>query len=259
MSTDICSIIIPCTRKEYIDECINSVLEQELINLELEILIINDKPDDEELKIYLDKFLINENIQVINNEENIGLSATRNKGLNLSKGNYIYFLDDDDYLSNAYALESMYSLLFENNTSLVLSENYNKGEDIPSIKFDEYYRQLKRDNSIRPVSCKLFKKSYLIENNLFFIENSYAEEDYLIYSILLLNPEISIFNKEVYFYRNTPGSITKSREYMQNLKMISRKIAREFYDSDYDFRLKQLVYLNLTSHSLEKRSNIGFF
>lgn len=258
---DLCSVIVPCTRKDYIDECIQSILDQQLVNLDLEIIIVNDNPDDSELKNYLDKFLENEKIRIINNDINIGLSCTRNRGIEESKGDYLYFLDDDDFLCNNNALQEMYELIKQNGTPLVISSNCKIDKDnINKIKLREYYIALKHDNSLRPVSSKLFLKKYLLDNNLLFKEGIIGEEDYQLYSILILDPEISVYNNIVYNYRNTPNSLSKSTNYVFSLEEVNWEIAKKIHNCDhFDFEFKNLVYLNISSHSKKIKSYFGFF
>ena len=89
------SIIIPCYNVEkYIDECINSVLEQDVNSYE--ILLINDGSTDNTLNI-LESYRKNSKIKVIN-QQNGGLSKARNIGLLNAKGEYILFLDSDDFI-----------------------------------------------------------------------------------------------------------------------------------------------------------------
>ena len=91
------SIIIPVYNVEkYIDECILSAINQTLDDME--IIVIDDKSTDSSLDIlnkYKEKY---DFVKIISNEKNIGISAIRNIGIQNAKGEYIYFLDIDDYL-----------------------------------------------------------------------------------------------------------------------------------------------------------------
>ena len=88
------SIIIPVyNSSEYLKECINSVINQTYKNLE--IIIVNDKSTDNSLSI-INSFS-DKRIKVINLKENSGVSVARNKGVEVSTGDYICFIDSDDY------------------------------------------------------------------------------------------------------------------------------------------------------------------
>lgn len=91
------SIIIPIfNTEEYLKECLDSILNQSLKNLE--IICINDKTLDNSMKILKEYSNIDDRIKIIENEKNLGVSLSRNKGIDFSKGEYIIFLDSDDKL-----------------------------------------------------------------------------------------------------------------------------------------------------------------
>ena len=93
------SIIIPAYNTErYIKRCLNSTIKQTLDNSQYEIIVINDSSKDKTLgviKKFLNKF---NNFLIINNNKTQGPGISRNKGLRLSRGKYIFFLDSDDYI-----------------------------------------------------------------------------------------------------------------------------------------------------------------
>ena len=90
------SVIIPIYNvEEYLEECIDSILNQSLDNVE--ILCINDGSTDNSLSILNKYSERNSNIKIIN-QENTGAGTARNRALKFAEGEYIYFLDGDDYL-----------------------------------------------------------------------------------------------------------------------------------------------------------------
>ena len=100
------SVIIPVYNVEqYLKECLDSVINQTL--KDIEIICINDGSTDGSLKI-LEKYESLDDRIVVFSQENSGLSATRNKGMQLSSGEYVYFMDSDDYLE-LNALEELYN------------------------------------------------------------------------------------------------------------------------------------------------------
>lgn len=95
------SIIIPYYNcEEFIEECLNSVVSQTYRNIE--IIIINDGSDEKNTRSleFFIKELNDERIRYVKNEERKGVAFSRNKGLKLAIGTYIYFLDSDDFLAN---------------------------------------------------------------------------------------------------------------------------------------------------------------
>ena len=93
---DLVSVIIPYFQKRrYIDFAIKSVLEQSYLNYE--IIIIYDDVDKADLNYLNQKYSHIDKIKILENEKNLGAGASRNKGIEYSKGEYIAFLDADDY------------------------------------------------------------------------------------------------------------------------------------------------------------------
>lgn len=100
------SIIIPIYNTEaYLKATVDSLLRQTLY--EIEILLINDGSTDRSLRIMQD-LAASDNRIILFSQENKGLSVTRNQGLAMAKGEYIYFMDSDDLLE-ATTLEECYS------------------------------------------------------------------------------------------------------------------------------------------------------
>lgn len=100
------SVVIPVYNSEkYMEKCLESILNQTL--KEIEIIVINDGSKDNSLK-KIEKYEKDNRIKIIS-RENKGLTKTRNEGINISTGEYIYHLDSDDYLEKNDTLEILYS------------------------------------------------------------------------------------------------------------------------------------------------------
>lgn len=117
MSGKTVSIIIPVYNCEkYIKKCLESVLGQTYRNIE--IIVIDDGSTDQSFDIINRTVQGKEKVKVIH-QENQGLSATRNKGLEIATGYYIAFLDGDDYLGESY-IEDLITAAEDNNSDLVI-------------------------------------------------------------------------------------------------------------------------------------------
>ena len=93
------SIILPTYNMEkYLERCLDSVINQDIKKTDYEIIIINDESTDNSLQIAQKYALKHRNI-IIHSKKNGGLGAARNTGLEIAKGEYIYFLDTDDYIT----------------------------------------------------------------------------------------------------------------------------------------------------------------
>lgn len=103
---DLISVVVAVYNAENtIKKCVDSLLSQTYDNTE--IILVNDCSGDGSLKICREYEATNKNITVIDSKSNEGVSATRNKGIDISKGKYICFVDSDDYVEDNY-LERLY-------------------------------------------------------------------------------------------------------------------------------------------------------
>lgn len=192
--------------EEYIERAIDSVLNQNFDDFE--IIVVEDKSVDstlEKILKYKDK------INIIKNEKNMGLGAVRNIGIENSNGEYIIHLDGDDALFNNDTLSDIDKLIGE------------KKPDIVFLGFKEIgafnrVRVSNEENSTREarllcdtmfsVPSKCWKKDFLKENNIKFIEDVYYED--MIYSIeaVTLAKETMYGEFPIFiYYRNRTGSI----------------------------------------------------
>lgn len=239
------SVIIPCTRLVEVQRAIESVESQ--IYKNVEIIVVNDNPLND-LDFLKEKYT---GLILINNSKNIGLSASRNIGIDNAKGEYIYFLDDDDYLDNANCLYDLMILCKNNNTDIAITSTFgdiDNGEIINKINMVDYYMSIENDNVLRPVSTKLYKIDYIIKNRLKFIEGYVAEEDEYLYRLLILNPSISVYNQKVYHYsQDTEKSIMKSVKYKCDksyIDILSREVIEK---SELDGMVKAKALMNINN------------
>lgn len=218
------SIIVPIYidfdyKKEYLITCLDSLVNQSL--KDIEIICINDHSPiniDDVLSRY-------PNIKVINNEENLGQSKSRNKGLDVAQGEYITFVDSDDYV-NLDMYQKLYEAALENNHPDLIETGITFVKDDSFVNKDHsgYYskpRLLKpneqRDNLIyiSPSTCnKLWKRSLV--NNTRFI-NTKMWEDYAFTFSLYMEAE-SVLNSSNgdYYYRKSATDTVSAKSYYYN-------------------------------------------
>ena len=110
--------------ESYIGRCIKSLVNQTLDDVE--IIIVNDKSTDQSRNVCEQFINEHNNIIIIDNEDNVGLSCSRNNGLKKASGKYVMFIDGDDYLETN-TLERLYICAEERKCDAVLYANqYNK-------------------------------------------------------------------------------------------------------------------------------------
>lgn len=201
------SVIVPIYNTEkFLRKCIESIVNQTL--QEIEIILINDGSTDNSHNIcleYAEKYP--KKIRYINNK-NIGCSATRNLGIELSKGEYIAFVDSDDYIEKEM-YEEMYKIVKNKNLDIVISgiiyENkYNKDQkkSIPQ-NINEYYSYFKINNRVANPVNKLIKKKLISDNKINFPIESHSGEDIVFcFKLLTKTKRVTFISRAYYYYVN---------------------------------------------------------
>lgn len=227
----ILSVIVPVYNVEdYIIQCIDSILNQTLKNME--IIIVNDGSTDNIMNYIRD--YKDERIRIIN-KKNGGLSSARNLGMNAAKGKYIAFVDSDDFLSEKNAYQEMVNILEKNKAELITGKalyfydlntikKFERDEEIFNkdiITSEEYLIQSIKNNRIYvTVWNNIFNKEFLIKNNLMFIEGIINEDELFMNKVLMKVNNICLYNQNFYMYRQRNGSIMKSTDASLRLNSI---------------------------------------
>ena len=217
------SIIIPVFNvAEYLPQCLKSVSDQSFPDFE--IIAINDGSTDDSLDVLLE-FSRNESRILLFDRDNQGLSRTRNFGVSQAAGQYIVFLDSDDYLSPDALLE-MKTLIQTHQLDVIMfsataffdgaesrSCNYQRPEIITSsvMSGQTYFTQSIIKNAFHVSAC-LYAVKASISRSLSFYPDVYFEDN-LYTTQLLFHPECSRVMATglcIYYRRIRPGSITTS-------------------------------------------------
>ena len=261
------SIIVPVYNVElYLKECLNSLIKQTY--KAFEIILIDDGSTDLSGKICDDYKLKDNRIKVIH-KKNGGVSSARNLGLSSSKGEYILFVDSDDYVEKDY----IKTLVKEsNNCDLVCCSYYteflnkkinnkicNKSIVINTIEAQEkIYNQ---DSFSGFLWNKLFKKDIIDSNKLKFNESIHMCEDQLfIVQYLLKVNSIKLIPNMLYHYRMRKGSIVWNNGSKKRLTVFdSYKLVNQIYNKNNinNIFFKKSLYEELIHN--KKKFNIKKF
>ena len=218
------SVIIPVYNvEEYLESCLESVIKQDYKNLE--IILINDGSLDNSLQI-CEKYKKKDNRIIIINKKNGGLSSARNEGLKIAIGEYISFIDSDDFLLSENVYSEMIKLIEDTNADLVQGDAlkcYSDTEKILLLKLKDrvdfrnimtseelFLVSLKNKITYAPVWLNLYKRELLNKNKIYFKEGIYFEDEEFAPRILLNAKKIAIYKKEFYGYRQRENSIMSS-------------------------------------------------
>lgn len=265
---ELVSVIVPVYNVEkYLSQCLDSIIHQTYKNLE--IILVNDGSTDGSGKICDDYAAKDGRIKVIH-QENGGLSDARNKGLDLMTGQFVTFVDSDDYLENncihtlytyAYTCKTDISIgkfiEFEENTSQFLFHNHlNNGNKIEFLTGDQCLeRHHKYFLSIFVTAwAKLYRTSLFNDSNpckkIRYPLGVLHEDQYTTHKLFFKSNKIVFVNDYLYVYRVRKNSITNTplsdKRIMDNIRGLEEKII-DFCLLNKDMTLLRehyLFYLN---------------
>lgn len=211
------SFIVPSYNVErYIENCINSITNQSYKCIEI-IPVDDGSPDS--TGVILDKLARDDNRIRVVHKKNEGVSAARNSGLDIAKGEYVVFVDGDDYIAPDYA-EYMLGLINSNDAEYALSldcfmydgEEQNSNQFVKCYTPEEATALLLGPRVVIGCWDKIYKKSFLDANNLRFSTTQFFGEGlFFITTAAQLAKKIVVGNRKVYYYRrnNESSACTK--------------------------------------------------
>lgn len=221
------SVIIPVYNTEkYLKRCFDSVIEQNYPNLEL--VIINDGSNDNSefiIKEYKDKY---PDLISYYKKENTGVADTRNFGIEKATGDYIMFLDSDDYIDKA--LFKNLENYINNEVELIkfklqrVDDSGKTLEIVPGAIFEtktgeEGFNDLYSTDVLLDSPCVyLIKKDIFVRNNLKFMVGTEHEDFGLIPFIVVLAKTMASINFYGYYYVQSNNSITRNEDYKKTIK-----------------------------------------
>lgn len=244
------SIIIPIYNSEkYIERCLESCFKQSLNDIE--IICVNNGSKDNSYNI-LKKY--EDHITLLNlSKPSIG--NARNEGLKYANGEYIFFLDSDDYLKND-SIEKMYNYAKRNKLDMVITDYYIENNNQKSyvntfsfniIEHDYILNNLERFNY---GPSKLFKKSLITNNNIEFpIDVKYEDVPFVLNCLVKAN-KIGKINEALFFYLVHDNSETTTRDIkmFDIFKIINH--SQKICDKNY---LENLFVKIITNYNIQQR------
>lgn len=239
------SIIVPVYNVElYLKKCIETIINQTYKNLE--IILVDDGSTDNSGKI-CDEYALKDNRIKILHIENGGPAVARNAGLDIATGEYIGFIDSDDYIElDMY--ETLYNAMIKTNAGLVICNWYKGYEDnwrknivypkkeilTPNEAFEVFYNNMYVWN-------KLYRKD--VVKNLRFVE-TYAQDVLYTFTTLRRIDKVVFLNEYKCYYRNNPTSRQHSKKFKKNflafLKVQNLEII--YAEKNKLFKLKEKLY-----------------
>ncbi len=220
------TIIIPVYNSEkYIGKCLDSILKQTY--KDFEILVINDGSKDNSKNIideYVQKYP--KVIKAIH-QENMGVSKTRNKAIKLVNTKYIMFMDNDDFIDEDY-IEVLINNAQQQDQDIVISGYRRPNQDGKILKQMKLQNEQWSKMMVLAPWAKIYKKDYIIENNIEFLDNNIGEDVYFNLQAMLLSDKIKIIDYIGYnWFFNTASVSNTVQKDIRNIKVF--KLLNECY------------------------------
>lgn len=209
------SIIVPAYNVDkYIVKCLSSILEQTYTNIEL--IVVNDGSNDRTGQL-IDNIAEQDSRVCVIHKKNAGVSAARNTGIEISTGDYLVFVDADDYIAHDY-VEYMLSLIENTGSEFCLSkycytqngEKQTESENIERLHPEDATALLLSPNVIVGCWNKIFKRTLIVDNNIWFSTTLfYGEGLTFITTASQISKSVGVGNRKIYYYRrNNEASAT---------------------------------------------------
>ena len=212
--------------EKYIERCILSVMRQQDFNGDLECILVDDCTPDKSMQIaqsLIDGYQGPVKFIIIRNSVNLGLSCSRNNGLNYAKGDYVFFLDSDDYISNdCIGCLSKQLNLYDFAVDMVVGNSYDyrrkefwQNRDGTIILIQDHKDIMRRFLQIEiPMMAwnKLINRQFLITHNLFFAPKMVHEDELWSFQLYDVVKNVVLIPEVTYFYEQNANSIMTSSE-----------------------------------------------
>lgn len=247
------SIIIPVYNVEpYIEECLQSVMRQSYKGA-IECILVDDCGNDNSMEVaerLVTAYKGPIDFKVLHHEHNRGLSAARNTGTDASCGEYVYFLDSDDWISDD-CIERLTQPLDLEQYDFVIGHYVRDGKDyIVTCPEGQYHTngwKLNGPCGIPVSACnKLFRKSFLFDNQLSFEVGKLLEDSIFSFDLACVGGKYYVIQYVTYYYRRRENSIStresnnKIADYVDLYHSMKKRIRQEKcknLDDIYDYYL----------------------
>ena len=249
MKNEKVSVIIPVYNVSlYLEKCLNTVINQTYKNIE--IILIDDGSTDNS-GIICDEFAKKDNRIIVVHQNNMGLSGARNSGIKLSTGNYICCIDSDDFVSLDY-IEILLQALNSNNTDIAAcgvvycdnQENIIRSQAVDKkivLYSDEQLKTMMLDDRrLSTVAWGKIYKRFLFDDVEYPI-GKYHEDIYTTYKLLSKAKSTIVISKAMYYYRQSPNSITHEVFNLKHLDSLDGCIERKKYIDIYHPSLNKVA------------------
>lgn len=258
------SVVIPVYNVEkYLPQCLDSCINQTL--KEIEIVCVNDGSTDKSLEILYSYAKKDPRIKVVT-QSNQGAGAAKNLGASATKGEYLIFVDSDDWLE-PNALNLLYEKIKTDNADIVFFNCFNYYEETERkdiYKFADVYYSRFKEKPFSPsaasdiifnangLTFKIYKRKLWVDKDIKFSAHKFVEDSYPFFKFLLNAETASVLNLPVYNYRrHVNSSSSNPSKYISDIfdvyelceKEILKKENYDIYANSFvNNRISQMLY-----------------
>lgn len=254
------SVIVPVyNTEEFLQKCLDSLTNQTLEDIE--IICVNDGSTDNSLKILEDNAIKDDRIKIIN-QKNKKQGAARNAGMQVATGEYIGFVDSDDYVDLNY-FERLYRNASSRDSDIALATNVRIGKNKFKLRLNlqtvEKYTKLQDKLDVchqwknECPTNKIYRKSYLDANNIQWPEGIYCEDKlFTIEAVYFANAVVTVPDVYYYYFDNPKSTVNyyarKHRKKLNNDKNNARRDVINFLKKQKaEVRDKDFWYVDTNS------------
>lgn len=268
------SIIIPAYNiEEYIERCILSCINQTF--REIEIIVVNDGSTDKTLD-RINKLKSKDNRIVVIDKKNEGSMEARKSGWHIAKGEYILFVDGDDYIHKD-AVEILYNKAKKENCDVVCYKFLIEDKD--GISKKGWDKEIDKNDKTRLLDLlfqgkinhnmwsKFLKKDFITNNQIEFPSDfSFGEDLAFVYTFSMYNPKFIIIDDYLYYYCRREGSLdssinNKTIEIMQALTFVREQLIKnnlyEKYREEFEYMAYMQSYYSRRSYIFNNKNKIS--
>lgn len=246
------SIIIPVHNsmaylKKCVDSCLNQTLDQ------IEIILVDDASTDDSPKLIEEYALAYpDKIKAIYLKENLRQGAARNRGIMMAQGEYICFVDSDDWIDSDMC-EELYKAAVLQVADIVGADYYISNDNTEHEAFLKYKTTDFKTCTIHDIFrylannglfwTRIYKRSLLIDNKIFFPEGIYYEDAYFNFMVVFYAERVFKLNRCFYHYYQSPNSTVrvKNNDKLYDRITIARNIVQDCHKLENYERIKSLV------------------
>jgi len=246
------SYIIPCYNvQDYLPRCLESLSQQKIeSDGEIEFILVNDGSTDKTLSLLKD-FSVKEERAIVIDQTNRGVSAARNAGLNIAKGEYVFFLDSDDWLTDD-ASQILYDVCHNDEPDIIITNAYKIDEGVLNIRREwdpcmgvkeGVYGTIEFAHRVHrlPFSFKAYRREILVSHQIHFIENLRVGEVYAFFlDAMTFSQSIAFTDRRIMNYLVRDSSVMRTVNLEQSTKEHMPELCKE---ASYKRSLFDIVYL----------------